>query len=145
MKTKPWRSMLFGDNNLAFRRSLTAYSGMLTLLVGVVLILKGVAGESAIDVKMAVVQGQLQSGSIGLLFSFLGFLLLVVCYLHQTASKLELTRSPDGTLSVTHQGSLTNKKVETIRLLVGEAGEEQKEPVDDRDDETEESEEDASD
>lgn len=118
MSNKPWRSMLFGDANLSFRRSLSTYCGMLTIIVGVVLILNGVSGESTIDIRTSFIQGQLQSGSIGILFSFFGFMILVISHLHQTKSKLELKRLPDGTLIINHKGSLTAQKAKTIRLLM---------------------------
>jgi len=118
--------MLFGENNLSLRRSLITYCSILTLFIGVVLILKGVAGEGTIDVNMAFVQGKLQSGSIGILFSFLAFLLLVVCYTHQTGSKMELKRTVDGSITLSHKGSLSSQKVKNIRFLLDGSGEEQK-------------------
>ncbi|MDD5686760.1 MAG: hypothetical protein PHE88_02870 [Elusimicrobia bacterium] len=77
---------VFGESHAGFVRSIITYFGILIFLAGIVLIVKAVSGNGTIDIKMALDEGKLGIGSVGIVLSFLGFLLLLVSSLFRDRS-----------------------------------------------------------
>ena len=82
------------------------------------LILLKISGGGVIDVKTAFIEGKLESGSIGLLFSFLGVLLLISCVSSKGVSKLKIMRGKDGSLTIEHKGVFGDQKAKAIAAVL---------------------------
>jgi len=78
MKERGFLARCFGESNSTVRRSIITYFGILLFLGGILFILKGVSGHGIINIKVALDNGKLDTGSVGILISGLGFLLLIV-------------------------------------------------------------------
>ena len=105
-----WQEIFIGKTNLTFRKTLVTISGIALLFLGVYLSSADVKGEGSINLKTAFAEGVIQTGSLGLLFSFLGFLLLLVTILARGSSKLKVRRHADGVIEIEHHGVFTDEK-----------------------------------
>lgn len=114
------RKIIIGDSSWTFLRFLTGLAGLGLLIGGFVLTARGTAGGGSVDLSMVFLHGKLEGGSTGLLFSLLGFILLLVCRRWVETSVLNVTRRIDGTLHVDYRGSFGKDKADDIvRLLEG--------------------------
>ena len=104
-------------------RSVVTFLGVCLVILGVVMTLIGVSGAGKINVKTAVFEGELESGTVGLLFAFLGVLLLLCSLLKTFPNKLEVSRNADGAVTIKHKGALTKEKVRAIVTMVREGRE----------------------
>lgn len=109
---------ILAKDSFTFMRSIIIFSGVIVLFLGIGMTMKGVAGGGNINVKTAIFEGNLETGTVGLLFSFLGFTLLICCLLYRIKSRLSLTRKSDGSITIEHKGGLGTEKVESIVKLL---------------------------
>lgn len=78
----------------------------------------GVSGGGIINLKTAFFEGKLETGTIGLLFAFLGFILLLFCLWSKGISKINVKRSSDGSVSLVHKGVFDKTKAENIAKII---------------------------
>lgn len=109
--------IILGNTSWSFLRFLTVLAAIGSLIGGFVLTVKGIAGGGIIDLSMTFLHGKLQTGSVGLLFSFLGFVLLLPCLLSRVTSKLNVSRGSDGSIKVIHKGVFGKEKADSIVRL----------------------------
>lgn len=95
-------------------RNLVALCGMILLFIGVYMTIKGVAGGGKVNIKTAIFEGDMETGVIGLLYSFLGLIMLVFCLCRRVNSKLRISKKADGAIDVIYKGSLTKEAMENI-------------------------------
>ena len=110
---------IFFPDSWTFMRHLIVFTGIFVLICGIVMTLKGISGGGVINLKTAVFEGKLETGTIGLLFSFLGFALLLFCLWSRVTSKINVKKSADGSITVVHKGVFDKGKAENIAKVLG--------------------------
>lgn len=110
--------IILGSSSWAFLRFLITISSIGMIVGGFVLILFKTSGGGIIDVKTVFLEGKLESGSVGLLFSFLGVLLLISCVTSKATSRLKITRGKDGLLTIEHKGVFGDSKAKAIAAVL---------------------------
>ncbi len=110
--------IILGDSSWAFLRFLITISSIGMIIGGFILILLKTSGGGIIDVKTAFVEGKLESGSVGLLFSFLGVFLLISCITSKVSSRLKITKGKNGLLTIEHKGVFGDKKAKAIATVL---------------------------
>ena len=110
--------VLFPDS-WTFMRNLIVLPGIILLIFRIVMTMKGVAGGATINLKTFIFEGKLQTGTIGLLFAFLGFVLLLFCLWSRVTSKIEVRKGGDGSVILVHKGAFTRDKAENIARVIG--------------------------
>ena len=103
-----------------FLRDLVFLMAIAFVILGVIMTMKGIAGGGTINLQTAIIEGTLETGTTGLLFSFLGFVLLLCCLYSRAVSKITISKKSDGTVSITHKGALTKSKAKNIIAILKE-------------------------
>ena len=96
-------------------RSMAMAVAVFLISDGLFMLMRKIEGTGSIDMKTSFLEGKLESGSVGVLFMFCGFVLVLACLVLRRRSTITIKQ---GDFEFTYRGYLTMERLRPLKLLI---------------------------
>jgi len=110
--------LILGSRSGNLRNLIVLLTACGMVIGGAFLVTSSLVGGGIIDIKTAIIQGRLETGSIGILFAFMGFFFMLASLFIHRESRLTLKRTELGGIEINFKGGLTQEKAASIQKLL---------------------------